>query len=359
MLKKTIRRLGALAMVLAMAVSVFAVSASAVDDGKSTSSNQDTFTFTKTINMDNATGANTPAGTYKFTITPGTTVDATEKTPEIKAGVALNDTEATKTVSFSYGDAATKNITVDFSAVTFETAGIYRYEISEMVEEADKNADMTYDTAPRYLDVYVVNGDNDDVKIAGYIMTTNIAAPTVDGSSYKYTEGTKSTGFTNSYKTYRLTLSKEVKGNMADMTKKFNFTIEFEGPAGASFTYDKQTITLDKDGKATVTGIELNNTTGSAVIAGIPSTVKYKITENIEAKEGYTTTYTVNNESAKSGTATETVTMGKEYNTVAFTNEKENTTPTGVIMTIAPYALMVVLAGAFAVVFLSRRNRAE
>ena len=31
----------------------------------------------------------------------------------------------------------------------------------------------------------------------------------------------------------------------------------------------------------------------------------------------------------------------------------------GVIMTIAPYALMVVLAGAFAVVFLTRRNRAE
>ena len=41
------------------------------------------------------------------------------------------------------------------------------------------------------------------------------------------------------------------------------------------------------------------------------------------------------------------------------TNTKNASTPGGVIMTIAPYALMVVLAGAFAVVFLSRRNRAE
>lgn len=40
-------------------------------------------------------------------------------------------------------------------------------------------------------------------------------------------------------------------------------------------------------------------------------------------------------------------------------NDKKGTSPTGVIMTIAPYALMVVLAGAFAVVFLTRRNRAE
>lgn len=227
MLKKTIRRLGALAMVLAMAVSVFAVNASAVDgNDKSALSSQDTFTFTKTIDMTNAKGANTPAGTYTFTIIPGTAVAATETTPEIKAGVALNNAEETKTVSFSYGDAAIKEITVDFSGVKFATAGIYRYVINEVAEEDDKNADMTYDAAPRYLDVYVVNDGETSVKIAGYIMTTSIDAPTVDGTSYKYTEGTKSTGFTNSYKTYSLTLSKEVTGNMADMTKKFDFTIE-------------------------------------------------------------------------------------------------------------------------------------
>ena len=45
--------------------------------------------------------------------------------------------------------------------------------------------------------------------------------------------------------------------------------------------------------------------------------------------------------------------------TQTVTNDKAITTPGGVIMTIAPYALMVVLAGAFAVVFLTRRNRAE
>lgn len=64
--------------------------------------------------------------------------------------------------------------------------------------------------------------------------------------------------------------------------------------------------------------------------------------------DGYETTKTGDNGTIDSATAT-----------AAFTNKKDATTPTGVIMTIAPYALMVVLAGAFAVVFLTRRNRAE
>lgn len=51
--------------------------------------------------------------------------------------------------------------------------------------------------------------------------------------------------------------------------------------------------------------------------------------------------------------------MGTDDVTATVTNTRETTPPTGVIMTIAPYALMVVLAGAFAVVFLTRRNRAE
>ena len=54
MLKKTIRRLGALAMVLAMAVSVFAVSASAVGEEVATTYNKVT-EFTKNVLTDGKT----------------------------------------------------------------------------------------------------------------------------------------------------------------------------------------------------------------------------------------------------------------------------------------------------------------
>ena len=67
MLKKTIRRLGALAMVLAMAVSVFAVNASAVD-GEQKPTTVSSITINKTVTSTNETYAN--GETFNFTITP-------------------------------------------------------------------------------------------------------------------------------------------------------------------------------------------------------------------------------------------------------------------------------------------------
>lgn len=351
MLKKTIRRLGALAMVLAMAVSVFAVNASAVDEV--VPATNATVSFTKTIDVTAAKGANTPAGTYKFNIAPGSAVSATATTPEIKAGVAgatIDD------VVFRYGDAASKTVNVNFDNVSFPTAGIYRYIITEV---SSSNIDVVIDeNATRYLDVYVVN-DGSSRKIKWSILTSTLQNPTKnDNGQWDY--GTaKSNGFTNKYTTYTLNLKKMIAGEMANMTETFEFTISFEGAAGASFKYGDTTITLDEEGKASLTIPELGHE-GMAVIKGIPSTVKYTIAETVKGNEGYTTTYTQTDVTgAQSGATTTKKEMGKKDNSVVFTNTKDASTPTGVIMTIAPYALMVVLAGAFAVVFLTRRNRAE
>ena len=354
MLKKTIRRLGALAMVLAMAVSVFAVNASAEGGTEEVvPATNATVSFTKTIDMSKAEGANTPAGTYTFTIVPGTAVAATATTPEIKAGVAG---ATIADVGFAYGDAERKTVNVNFDNVSFPTAGIYRYVITET---NSSNTDVVIDeNATRYLDVYVVN-DGNSRKIKWSILTSTLKNPTKnDNGQWDY--GTaKSDGFTNKYTTHKLSLTKKVTGDMANLSEKFDFTINFKGPAGASFTYNKNTITLDEKGEYSLTNIELNNDTGAAEITGIPSNVSYTITENINASEGYTTSYTQTDTNGGTGTATTEKTMGAKDNAVEFTNHKDSVSPTGVIMTIAPYALMVVLAGAFAVVFLSRRNRAE
>lgn len=348
MLKKTIRRLGALAMVLAMAVSVFAVNASAVNE--EVPATNATVSFTKTIDMSKADGANTPAGTYTFTIDPGTAVAATATTPEIKAGVAGATIAA---VDFTYGDAASKTVNVNFDNVTFPTAGIYRYVITET---NSSNTDVKVDdTATRYLDVYVVNTNNGP-KIKWSVLLKMAETPDKDA---KYTTSNKSDGYTNEYTTYSLNLKKIIAGEMADMTETFEFTISFKGPAGASFKYGDSTITLNANGNATLTIPALGHE-GTAVIKGIPSTVKYTIAETVKENEGYTTTYTQTDVTdAQSGVTTTEKEMGKKDNSVEFTNTKNASTPGGVIMTIAPYALMVVLAGAFAVVFLTRRNRAE
>lgn len=81
----------------------------------------------------------------------------------------------------------------------------------------------------------------------------------------------------------------------------------------------------------------------------------------VETNEDYTPSINNDGVTVDGATATGDMTIDKTSaaKTVAYTNERNASTPGGVIMTIAPYALMVVLAGAFAVVFLTRRNRAE
>ena len=144
---------------------------------------------------------------------------------------------------------------------------------------------------------------------------------------------------------------------MGNKGQEFDFTVEFTGPANAVFTYGNETISLDGQGKASVTGISLSD--GDSIEStGIPSTVTYKITENIASTEGYTTSYQINNGAAADGTVTGSQTMGKADHTVAFTNNKGAVTPTGIFMNCVPFVLMVALAAAAAFLFLRRRNRA-
>ena len=92
-------------------------------------------------------------------------------------------------------------------------------------------------------------------------------------------------------------------------------------------------------------------------IYGVTAGDSFTITETNANQNGYTTTYTVGKQGAKTEYNEKITGSGAKHVTVY--NKAQDTPSTGVIMTIAPYALMVVLAGAFAVVFLTRRNRAE
>lgn len=90
-------------------------------------------------------------------------------------------------------------------------------------------------------------------------------------------------------------------------------------------------------------------------IYGLSESDTYTVKEVKANTDGYVTT--INGEATDNG---ETSGNAKAADvSIEYKNKKDIATPGGVIMTIAPYALMVVLAGAFAVVFLTRRNRAE
>ena len=352
---KMLRRLAAVllagTMIMAMGTSAFA---------EEPDNNTVNVSFTKTLDMSKAEGASVPNVTFSYGIKAGERVEAAETTPEILAGVG---TPTIGTVEYGPSDGEKKDeegkviktVNVDFSGVTFERPGIYRYVITENTTD---NADITNDiNTTRYLDVYVVNGENDGYEIADFQLLSEAVQP--NSGTGVYDGNAKSDGYTNTYTTYELSLDKVVTGTMGDKGKEFEFTIDFEGPANSTFTYNEASVKLGEDGKGSVTGIKLADTTNPAVIKGIPSNVEYTITEKINANEGYTTSYTVNGENETKGTTISVQTMGKINNAVVCTNVKNAVTPTGIVMNIAPYVLMVVVAAVLAIVFLRKRNTFE
>lgn len=314
-------------------------------------------TFTKTLDMSKAQGASVPDVEFAYEITPGAHVNATETSPEILAGITGANIE---NVAFSHTDTVdlknevVKTATVNFTDVDWTAPGIYRYTI---IEKDSGNADVTNDSdTTRTLDVYVVNDGEGGYKIASQAMIKGTAAPT----GKEYARDSKSDGFTNSYTTHALSLKKVVDGTMGDKGRTYYFTINFEGPANASFDMEGQPITLDAEGKGCANIALTNNSLKT--IKGIPSTVKYTVVENIDKKDGYTVSYTVDNTVDNTDATSDTYatstekTMGKANNAVVCTNLKNAVTPTGIAMTVAPYILMVAVAGIFAILFLRRRH---
>ena len=381
MLKKTIRRLGALAMVLAMAVSVFAVNASAADGDTDADSSVGVGTDSLLIKKIVTTDGNTYAPDTSFTFTIAEGAAGKYKNDVVYAGVdggvyfsKAADNAKIKTASITYSptdstsDSYEKRTTIytDVSAFA-KVPGIYHYTVTET--EGDYEG-ITYDKDVRDLYVYVTNkGDNGEVEVSSVVLVNS--------------EGKKVDAWTNDYGKdnkliHSVTVTKSVLGSQGNKSKPFKFTVSVTSAQGKNERYKvgykvkdsdatEQVTYVDnftntaKDAKTTV-DIEISDT-GYIKIYGLSKDDTYKVEEADYSDDGYVTTVDAGTDVNRvvTGTIGTGVEEGKPLADKSATvkNTKNTATPGGVIMTIAPYALMLVVAGAFAVVFLSRRNRAE
>lgn len=342
---------------------------------------QNTMTLNKTITLNNTEYGPKAEFTYKI---EGTSDKAAVNGVTIKGGVhadqvKINDTPATTDdkIDFVAGEKAvegkiTKTVSFDFSDVDFPEPGIYRYKVTETFEDASENPDIVNGTnLVRYVDVTVKNEMQNDTPtgnlvIGSYQILDSDAELQYDAEAKEYSyKGVtaKSTGYEDAtYTTYDLTLDKVVKGDMGNKGKEFNFTIEFTGgDAGEKFSYGGQEYTFDDQGKVPVTDIMLADATTAITISGLPSDVRYKVIENVPQSEGYETTATVNEASVDvtEGENAQTVAeqqKSKDQDDVVVTNTRNAVSPTGIVMDVAPYALLVVIAAAGCFVFLRKRR---
>lgn len=364
MLKKTIRRLGALAMVLATAVSVFAVSASAVDSEQK----QPTPDITKNIVKE--AGVYLPEATFTFNaVADGKSIDTKYDTPTADEALgATNGVLGTiksepKDSDLTATTVEVGKLTIDVNKNAFAGPGTYYYKITE----TGSYDGMKYDSAPRTFIVMI--GANREVLSYGFINSKE---------NHNKNDGV----FTNIYKDdgnhkgpHDLVIEKKVIGNAYDASLTYDFWVTITNKNGTKEWYNvvssktttnstkieagtRTKITVAKDETVTIKGLSPQDTYIVEEADYTGNTYKYEnptATKKVGIDPAANLTLTKGSDTFASGS----VTMGDANNTVTVTNEKNFATPGGVIMTIAPYALMVVLAGAFAVVFLTRRNRAE
>ena len=330
--------------------------------------------FVKKLVVDS--DANIPNVSFTYSIRRGTAIPATESTIEILTSDTGGGTIGTAT--FSNADTASalpglptdadhsnpttgkkyvqKSVSITLPNTSFTKPGVYRYEISETNSSLPG---VTYDSNPtRYLDVFVVAGENDVLSVSKYVFrkaATNIG---IDGK-YVTNSDEKSAGYINELTQYDFDFSKTISGNQGDKNKRFDFTLNITGanpgvyPVEANdVTGNPTTITVDANG--TATGV-YSLTSGSSVkIIGLNKGAICTVTED---PDDYTATHSLDGAAAVSGNTSGPVTLDNSNHSVAFTNTRNGIIPTGVIMTIAPFAIGICVFGAIIIFIISRRKR--
>ena len=319
--------------------------------------------------------ANIPDITFNYTIRRGTPKDATATTIEILesplgggsigsavfsnadtasaiSGVPSDDDPSNPTADKKY---AQKSVSITFPVGTFTKPGVYRFVISETNTNLPG---VTYDANPtRYLDVFVVANENNELSVNSYVLRD---AATDIGTNGEYVEdpGVKSSGYTNRLTQYDFEFSKTISGNQADKNKRFNFTLTITGANPGTYPIiandvegNPTSITVGANGTATG---EYSLTDGSTVqVIGLNQGAVCTVTEDAE---DYTATHSLDGNEAVSGNSSGAVTLNSDHS-VAFTNTRNGVIPTGVIMTIAPFAIGICVFGAIIIFIICRRKR--
>ena len=296
---------------------------------------------------------------------------------------------------------------------TFEHSGIYRYKITEAEDSTNTLAkagvvhqDSTKYQAVRYLDIYVrlavqadVTADKaanvGDRVVYGYVLWSPNGTEDQDTSITKAPNVTKTNGWVgdnggDEYNTYNLVVTKAITGGLADKNHQFPFQVQFTSPNATAATIHYTVIngspaaqTTDTISSASENIIgKLDNTSalkmkdgGSVTFYGLPAGVTATVQENNDTFDVYTASATITAKTSQTYTekqigagesatpiqlldnATTTTEVGSADTKTEWTNTMAIVSPTGVALRFAPYA--VILAAGLALLFVSRRRRAD
>ena len=305
-----------------------------------------------------------PNTTFTFTVKPAGTTTITDndgKSVDVKAGIAdglkadkgaIFVPDTTADTSKTYTPVAANKASLKTDTSKFTEPGIYHYTVSEV---DGRYEGITYDTT--IYDVYVyVSAKLDANKNATNDMYVSgvVSAKSVDGEIAK-----SDLEFNNAYNgVHKVTVTKKVQGGFATAGDTFKFNVTVNGATGEVYkvaytTKSVQTTTHVASGDTIEVELGKDDT---VIIYGLSATDSYTITEQGITNGKTATGYTVTDTCGDNADGKVEGVGGTTDASYTITNTKEAVTPTGIAMTVAPYILMVAVAGIFAVLFLRRRH---
>ena len=362
---KILRRTAATFLATAMMASLTAVPALAepVESADNTGVTEgSSFTITKYLTKEAKTM--TPNVSFTFTVSTATVTNEVRNNIPVSSGIAGGVTVSDTDDSADFAPNETLDDSTQLSdTVTFDVnltsfggvPGIYKYTIEEDAVSYDG---ITKDNNVLNLYVYIQNTSDGGVEVA----YTELVDP--DGGEDGTSES-KTDSFTNDYDSngtqlYELTLYKVITGNAANRQDEFKFTVKVDGEMDEHYYAVYGTYTAEGGFVESENSVVLTSGTSSTItlgnndaikIYGLDSNDTYTITEVDDNTNGYT--LKINDEEDEDGVTTGTISADS---IVKYENNKDASTPTGIIRDIAPYALLVVAAAGACVIFLRKRT---
>ena len=280
-----------------------------------------------------------PNTEFQFSIVPGA-AGVTEDGMPITAGPegGVSFAGGNDSVKFTDGvgqGSMEQTLSLVVNNGSFSAPGIYRYTVSEVKGNYEG---VQYDETTKNFDVYV----NSDGDVYAYTFTDAGAEDGKDDGVFtnKYDENT---GLGD------LKITKEVTGNQGNKSQEFTFTIGVDGADGEQYhvVYGSENTVVELNSGETK---EIQLSDGeTATIYGLSASDVYTVTEADYSSQGYDTTIN------EQDTNTVTGTLG-DADEIKVVNDKEATTPTGIVTDIAPYVIMVAAAVVLGFAFLRKRS---
>ena len=251
----------------------------------------------------------------------------------------------------------TDTVNIDISGLTFTKPGVYKFSLTESSSDPSNSAYTLGidDDNPYSVYLFVEDRGDNGIIVTGAELVkgnqpTNAAENKVDKITNYYMVDPETGIVPNS-----LTVDKTVTGTMGDKNAPFNFTVTITATGNRTFSASKGDTSIDVvEGDADNTYVVSTTLKDgeSVTINGLLNGDSYVVKEAEAGKDGYTTMVA----GAANADSHSVVFDDEAADTVSYTNHRDAVSPTGLVMDIAPYALLVVVAAAGCFVFLRKRR---